>query len=291
MTFDEALAQLGVAKGATADEIRRAYLRLLKTRKPETDPEGFRTLRDAYECARAPRVDIEMRVSLPRPKSVVVAPDEVADVLRLANGGRPKAAARALSQLYEKAAIDIRTKVPPARFTLDLLVDLHARGATRRARRLASRFERWLTACGNSRGTLGPLVPMWILLIELTAVCEQLSEPTRVAIVRMISDRDAQLAKTTLDELRERDPVTAHLDLEVLRALAPSIHRAVGVRQYVAPRQKPTDPRVTVAVIVGMLLIFAVIGTRTLQDEARERERARALEQEADADYDGGLRE
>ena len=41
----------GVEAGATQDQIRRAYARGLKTRKPEVDPEGFRRLREAYEIA------------------------------------------------------------------------------------------------------------------------------------------------------------------------------------------------------------------------------------------------
>lgn len=49
MTFAEARRELGIEDGATPDMIRRAYLRGVKTRKPETDPEGFRRLREAYE--------------------------------------------------------------------------------------------------------------------------------------------------------------------------------------------------------------------------------------------------
>jgi hypothetical protein len=52
VTLDEALAELGVDRGATPEEARRAYLRLLKTRKPETDPAGFRRAREAYEMSK-----------------------------------------------------------------------------------------------------------------------------------------------------------------------------------------------------------------------------------------------
>jgi hypothetical protein len=49
VTFDEALRELGIDASATPEEARRAYLRGIKVRKPETDPEGFRRLREAYE--------------------------------------------------------------------------------------------------------------------------------------------------------------------------------------------------------------------------------------------------
>lgn len=49
MTIEEAFEEIGLAPGSSPDEIRRAYLRKLKTRKPEVDPEGFRRLREAYE--------------------------------------------------------------------------------------------------------------------------------------------------------------------------------------------------------------------------------------------------
>jgi hypothetical protein len=52
VTLDEAFAELGINRDATADEARRAYLKLLKLRKPETDPQGFMRLREAYELAK-----------------------------------------------------------------------------------------------------------------------------------------------------------------------------------------------------------------------------------------------
>ncbi len=52
MTFQEALDELGVGRDASPDEARRAYLKLLKTRRPETDPQGFMRLREAYDLVK-----------------------------------------------------------------------------------------------------------------------------------------------------------------------------------------------------------------------------------------------
>ncbi len=51
MTLDEARELLGTAPEADAKTVRRAYLRLLKHHKPDTDPQGFQRLRAAFEMA------------------------------------------------------------------------------------------------------------------------------------------------------------------------------------------------------------------------------------------------
>lgn len=51
MTLEEALKELGLERIDRAEEVRAAYLRLLRERRPEQNPEGFRRLREAYEFA------------------------------------------------------------------------------------------------------------------------------------------------------------------------------------------------------------------------------------------------
>ncbi|MCB9548894.1 MAG: J domain-containing protein [Myxococcales bacterium] len=64
MTFDEAMAILGVGVEAGEDGARRAYLRLVRVHKPDRDPEGFRRVREAWERVRP---EIAFRAQLFRP--------------------------------------------------------------------------------------------------------------------------------------------------------------------------------------------------------------------------------
>ncbi|MEO0321496.1 MAG: J domain-containing protein [Myxococcota bacterium] len=52
MNLLEAREFLGVTAEDDAKAVRRAYLRLLKKHKPESDPEGFQRLREAFELAK-----------------------------------------------------------------------------------------------------------------------------------------------------------------------------------------------------------------------------------------------
>jgi hypothetical protein len=81
VTLVEALAELQVDAAADAEQVRRAYLRQLKTKKPEVDPDGFRRLREAYDFARSrlqPRRVLagtgEIAVTMPTASLPPVAP-------------------------------------------------------------------------------------------------------------------------------------------------------------------------------------------------------------------------
>lgn len=71
VTREEAREILGLASDATDEEARRAYTRLVKQHKPDRDPEGFRRVREAYECLR--RVEPTSAAPLP---TAPVAPSE-----------------------------------------------------------------------------------------------------------------------------------------------------------------------------------------------------------------------
>jgi curved DNA-binding protein CbpA len=52
--FIEARALLGVPDDADGAAIKRAYRKLVLAHPPDSDPEGFRRVRDAYEMLQAP---------------------------------------------------------------------------------------------------------------------------------------------------------------------------------------------------------------------------------------------
>lgn len=73
MTADEARELLGVEPGADSRAVRKAYLRLLKRHKPETDPEGFQRLREAFELAQR-LAEAEPHSAIPTTPSVEPLP-------------------------------------------------------------------------------------------------------------------------------------------------------------------------------------------------------------------------
>jgi len=59
---EDPYAVLGVAPGATAEEARQAYFRMVRTATPEAQPEAFKRIRAAYETLRSPlrRMELEL---------------------------------------------------------------------------------------------------------------------------------------------------------------------------------------------------------------------------------------
>ena len=50
---------LSLKRGASHDEIRRAYFRQVREHPPETDPDGFKAIRAAYEQLRSAEQRVE----------------------------------------------------------------------------------------------------------------------------------------------------------------------------------------------------------------------------------------
>lgn len=87
---DDPYGVLGLDRSADADDVRRAYLRLIRIHTPESDPERFKQVRSAYETLRSPlrRAELAVQafdetVSEPDLDLVAVLGDEELDVVAL----------------------------------------------------------------------------------------------------------------------------------------------------------------------------------------------------------------
>lgn len=84
---DDPYAVLELDRGANAEDVRRAYLRLVRVHTPEAHPEEFKRVRAAYETLRSPLRRAELavlafdeRVSEPDLDLVAALDDEDVDV-------------------------------------------------------------------------------------------------------------------------------------------------------------------------------------------------------------------
>ena len=92
-------AELGLAPTATEADIKRAYFAQVRAHPPETDPQGFKRIRAAYERLRTPEKRLEtdmLRLTLwPEPPLEALA----AELPRTVRLDDVLSAARALSDL------------------------------------------------------------------------------------------------------------------------------------------------------------------------------------------------
>ena len=155
MTFDEAFQEIGVVPGSSQEEIRRAYLRLVKARKPEVDPEGFRRLREAYELLRQlPEASPEIRLN---PRSVEKRP------------------VRQQAETEEVAA-------EPAD-VVRLILQLQAEWQAAEAERIQERFQQRLRSSSRELSLLDDqTAALWQIVQEISGLSADFSMSTRVAI-------------------------------------------------------------------------------------------------------------
>jgi len=233
--LSEALAELNLGESASEDDVRRAYLRLLKTRKPEQDPEGFKRLREAYEVAKA---HIASGVPLPifvppppvepaPPPAVEPAPPPVEpappqpSIDELIAKKEFKAAAEATIRLLQLAEARPELVVPSERDLLWLGFRLVERKSYRTAKRLENAIQRWLEFSGPRSGMGGTSVILWSLYRDFVLVGPELSEPVRRAIGRLLRQPDAGFS---LDAVNDSDWEAARRDIALMRAKTPSLH-------------------------------------------------------------------
>jgi hypothetical protein len=257
VTLGEAFAELGVAADTRPDLARRAYLRLLKTRKPEADPDGFRRLREAYEIVRATGGRLRPMVTTPSPpapppgesavsteagpavpgeepreatppgavsppveKQVHEFPPALAPLLALQQAlarGEQPDAARRLTAIYAEAARNLDVPTPPPHVALELMLASYAAEPLDEAYALDDAFRGWLDAGGQEVRVLGGLSAPWALLKELRSLPRGLSAPVRAVVATAIRSGEVKRARATLRELSFRNPAAAAADGDLLR--------------------------------------------------------------------------
>lgn len=65
--YSDPYAVLGLARSASADEIKRAYFALVRANPPERNPDQFKRIRAAYEGLRDPARRLESDMLLVQP--------------------------------------------------------------------------------------------------------------------------------------------------------------------------------------------------------------------------------
>lgn len=271
MDPEEAFAQLGLEAPASAEAIRRAYLRSVREHPPERDADGFRRVREAYDLLRkAPWLWLEKQPAKSEPSAsaelVVVPRDEaghasnanngsadavneapvneapaaptapVAAELMVAvgqavRGGKINRAAKLLLELLT-APEHREIALVPTWQALEVALRLVEAGRLARARELVEALDRRVTALGLGATAIGPVViARWTLVSELLALDPVVSDEFTHALAHGVRSGDFDDAVAFFKKLRKNRLSTLE---DVLKARAPSLHKTLATE--VRPR-------------------------------------------------------
>lgn len=264
-TEESALSELGLSAGASADEIRRAYLRTIKQRNPEVDPAGFQRAREAYERLRettTSHVTESSTVASPS-SNVGLAREEVRDAEAYVARGNQRSASKELRALlasrrwaearasivdaYERAAAALASPTIPPRTVVLAILQLHANARHTTALGLTTLLAEWCARRGGDLAAFGERHLPWLAAQELSGLGKRIPSRTRAALAAALLDgRNAQRLAASLREL----------DLPSARALRASpalcAHFALG--------SLDADPTVAAAKTRGKMNSWWVTG-------------------------------
>ncbi|MFO0554210.1 MAG: hypothetical protein U0271_37870 [Polyangiaceae bacterium] len=203
MMLAEALTHLGLARGATPRDARRAHERLRRKLDPESDVAALEQLEIAYRR-----------------------------VCRAMDRSSPAAAARergrALRKQLERATAALSPAGPPMDEAISVLLELATDPKTEKpALRLYSVVRRYVLVVGEEVLSPETLVS-WQLTEELWTNRGAIPDPIRAAIARAIRARRVEVAKDELLAWTAAEPVRAEEVLAQLRRDAPRLARAFG---------------------------------------------------------------
>ena len=236
-TVEEALQLLGADRSLDAEALRRTYLRKVRTVRPDTDPEGFRRVREAYELLRPlAEAGVLGRAVVESPPVAIAeveadeGDEQPGDVVRVELSPRePMGQARARADVWE--ALDVVDEDPERAASLvvgaiesaeqaERPEDLPGSGMVELALRLFVRgrpdlagppYARWVELLHEKRVLLHDLDSdvRWLMTAtdELTSLWDKLPKPMTAALLaKALLARDPDLATPPLYELYKMFP-------------------------------------------------------------------------------------
>jgi hypothetical protein len=286
MTLQEALAELGLGSATSADEAQRAYLRLVKQRRPDHDPAGFKRARAAFELVR------DWIASGAGAAPGVAAEGDAAGAI--ASGGAGPAPARspeteaAARAFREAAAIEEPSEygkvvaaleearahpdvgMPPVLVAVETLLVLYVTGQPAQAAELLGAMTAWLaTVPSEAQVFAGGLGPRWALARDLSRLAARLPTPTLAEVARALALGDSTRAILALRGFARRSPKEAkELSAELsaspfaeayrhLEAPPPPLPSPAG--DLPVPQAEKPAPRMRMLVLVAVLIALRIL--------------------------------
>lgn len=269
MTLEEARRELGIGADADAADAKRAYLRLLKLRKPDVDPQGFQRLRAAYERVAAGGQD--ERAAEPPAASADLVDAALARARAIEEPSQWQEVARA----FQLAAADAKRRQMPVLIALETMLLLYRERELAAALELARSVEGWLaTMPSHARAFEEHLQAPYLLTRELATATELLPAELVAQIARGALYDDFEEGIRGLRAFVRREPKraeTARARLDARSPFHPVLWRHLETPSLPPPAKPapvPWDPRerrqhlmdrVLVGVVVALAATTAVV--------------------------------
>jgi len=253
MTRDVALRELGLESGASPDEVRRAYLRRVKTRKPEADPAGFRRLREAYERALQPAADLPAHDEWERTDPIETPDPAESFAGEAVLAEKPERAEEAEDEEDAEeeplSRIDLGEGLTQdsVRRVMEEILRLQASGALVESLRIHHRLREVLTGSGQEMDLLDerPTAAVWSLLCELLDLPLDFPLEIRAAFARAVLAGDLDKALPDLSRFASENPEAARAAADQLQCLPllAAAYRSTYARVRQPLEESPRRPR------------------------------------------------
>jgi hypothetical protein len=289
MDVVEAFETLGLSEPGTitAEQLKRAYLRKVRTHPPERDPAGFQLVRQAYDLlqqlgawqAQQAARSLEATAASSGPSEAEPAtgpsPEAVTTTANVTEGAsepsaqpntahpferlrdaynahRWTSAANVLLEIYAQASLS--TPVPPPQIALQTALELFATSRHKTARRLMEAFKAHMALGGSPLHA--DVAAGWKLLGELSELSRAVEPTLTTALAESIRSGVFQTAAPEL-----RGELTQHGESQVIalmQARAPTLFAATWPYVPRDPVRRKRRSSVPWGLRVGPFLLFAV---------------------------------